>query len=386
MTKILFIHHAVGWGGAPINMINIINSLDMSSLYVEVLLLKDSIVSEKLYENNIPFKIAESKFYKRFYQYYSHTLPGNTKWYRIIKQIKLMFSWVLSRYYFAPKEIAKHKCDIVHLNSSVLTDWLAPCKAMNKRVLMHIQEPLSPGSIGFRYNFFRSQMKKYADQIITISHDNADRVGLNQKTTTIYNFTNISNTIPSSDSYGSKKVLYLGGAMPIKGFYSLVSALEYIDNDIKIIFAGYYPSKVMRKRLKKFLPKNIIKSESFEILRNSNKAVEVGLVQNVPAILSEVCCLVSPFTVEHFSRPIIEAFANYKPVIATKIEGIEEIVEDKLTGLLVEKNSPEELASAINYLCNNSNIAREMGMKGHTIAKKRFSNLNAKQFNRLYLS
>lgn len=383
MKKILFIHHTTGWGGAPINMINIINSLNKSKYKPEVLLLKDSIVSEKLRENNIPVKIAQSSFYKKFYKYYQHTVPGHIKWYNI-RQIRNIISWILSRYYFAPKELANHDFDLVHLNSSVLTDWLAPCKANGKKVVMHVQEPVYRGILEIRHTFFKLQMQKYTDCIIAISKDNAKRVGLPKKTKIIYNYTDISKVKPLLDSYKSKKVLYLGGSTYIKGFFTLIDALDYIDNDIKIIFAGNYPPEIIKNNWKRFLPKHKKMSKALGILRSNRKAVEVGLISNITSLLGEVCCLVSPFSVEHFSRPIIEAFANYKPVIATEIEGMDEIVDHNVNGILVKKDHPKDLAEAINYLCNNSIVAKEMGINGFEKASKLYSPNNVSRFEKVY--
>ena len=73
MKKILFIHHAEGWGGAPNCMINLIKGLDQAKFSGEVLLLKDSVVAEKLAENGINFRIADSHFYKRFYKFFPHS-------------------------------------------------------------------------------------------------------------------------------------------------------------------------------------------------------------------------------------------------------------------------------------------------------------------------
>jgi hypothetical protein len=123
--KILFIHHATGWGGAPNSLIKLINNLDKSKYDVEVLLLKNSIVNEKLDQFGIRHRIASSRFYKKYYRYFVHIelgAVGYVKWYHLCRFLKLAILWLLSRFYFAKRELAKHDYDIVHLNSSVLTN------------------------------------------------------------------------------------------------------------------------------------------------------------------------------------------------------------------------------------------------------------------------
>lgn len=387
MKNILFIHHGKGWGGAPSSMIKIILSLNPSEYSTEVLLLKDSIVSKILTENVIRYRVAHSWFYRYLYKYYSHTEIGHVKWYQIFTIIYLSLSWALSRFVFAPQILKDFNVDIIHLNSSVLTDWLAPCSSVS-RVVMHVREPFSNGSFGVRAHFFRMQMEKHADSIITISFDNARRLGLEGKTKVVYNYTESSHVEPKSGSYSSKKILYAGGAAYIKGFHILVDSLEYLNQDISVLLLGYYPRTVdnnfvLRLLQKVLYPRSYIRDKAIRKMRTSPKAVEIGLVGNIKTYLDEVCCLVSPFVISHFSRPIIEAYANYKPVIATNIKGMDEIVENGKTGILIHPD-PWELADAINYITDHPEVSKKMGEEGCKFASDKFTPENIKRFTEIY--
>ena len=390
MKKILFIHHATGWGGAPINMLNIINSLDNSKYDVEVLLLKDSIVSEKLREHNIKVSIARSPFYKNNYRYFEHSEAGYIKWFQIHKLIRLSILWLLSKYYFAWRELEELQYDIAHLNSSVLTDWLAPAKRKGK-VIIHIQEPFRKGKFDGLSCFFTLQMRRYADSIIAISKDNAARINIPLKTTVIYNYASIPVLSPTKDSYKSKKVLYLGGAFYIKGFYALVDSLKHLDEDIIVYFGGSYNDRhviglkeLMRKILRKVSPERRKRAKALKTMRSSKSAIEIGLTSNVDRYLDETCCLISAFSVPHFSRPIIEAHLHHKPVIASDVDGMDEIVTNNVSGIIVKKNDSCKLAEAINYLCNNPTIAQNMGELGFESAIKLYSPSNIEKFSNLY--
>jgi hypothetical protein len=221
--KILFIHHATGWGGAPNSMISLINQLSKDDFEIKVLLLKNSIVAEKLEQYKINFEVADSIFYKKFYQYFTHSEAGYLRWFHFFKFFKLSLIWILSRYYFAKRELQNHDFDIVHLNSSVLTDWLASANELGKCII-HIREPFRKGKIDILHPFFKRQMRKYAHHIIAISQDNANRIKLPDKTTIVYNNIIINNLDVIEDSYSSRKVLYLGGDAKIKGFYTIAKA------------------------------------------------------------------------------------------------------------------------------------------------------------------
>jgi len=387
VKKILFIHHAAGWGGAPVNMINIINSLDKNRYVIQVLLIKDSIVSNKLKESGIDYVIAESFFYKIFYQYYTHTVPGFIKWFNIGRQFIAGLSWIFSRYYFASRELKKLDFNIVHLNSSVLTDWLKPCSSRGK-VVIHIQEPLSKGYMGIRLRVFKYHMAKYSNKIVAISKDNAKRVGIPEKTEIIYNYYDVPGKPPEEKSYYSKKILYLGGDASIKGFYTLIESLDYLEKEIKIYFGGSYKKEKNYGAIKRII-KNLLfigrkKKAAIHKLNTYTNAIEIGMTDKVQKYLNEVCCLISPFSVSHFSRPVIEAQLYKKPVIVTDVDGINEIVEHDKNGLIIPKNNPKALAKAINDLTSNGEKAKKLGEAGYAEAIKKFTPKNVKEFELLY--
>lgn len=386
--KLLFIHHAVGWGGAPINMINVIEHLDKSKFDIEVLLIKDSVVSEQLKKRNIKYSVVSNWYYRKYYSFFSHTVIGMIKWYKIHKVLYLTIHWLLSKYIFSSKVLSEHEFDIVHLNSSVLTDWLASCKKKGS-VVIHIQEPFSNGYFGIRSSFFRRQMKKYADKIITISHDNARRIGIPEKTEVIYNYSDIPLSQPCANSYSSKKVLYLGGNQFVKGFYTLVNALDYLNKGVIVYFGGNYEVKsnsinMIKNLISLLLKAGNKKKNAINKMRNHKSAVEIGVVSNISEYLDDVCCLVAPSSVTHFSRPAIEAHLHKKPAIVTDIAGMDEIITHEINGLIVPKNCPKKLAEAINYVTDNSKIAKLYGEAGYTTAIIKFSPNNIQLYEQLY--
>lgn len=380
--RILYVHHAAGWGGAIINLVNIIQNLDHNKYDIKVLLIKNSIVTEKLAARNISWMLCESWFYKKFYKYYIHTIPNRLSIFNLRRQLRMVLSWLGSRYIFAAKELNNLDFDVIHLNSSVLTDWLLPSKKMGKKVILHIQEPLATGLFGIRYRFLRKQMQKYADKIIAISKDNAQRVNVIGKTTVVYNFTEIATKKPLEKSYYSRQFLYVGGTSEIKGFYTMVDALPLLHNDIEVIFIGDFNYKHIG--FGKVLKKNRRKLRAIKKIEKSKNARIVGEVDNIKPYLDEACCLISPFLITHFSRPIIEAYANFKTVIATNVEGINEEVSNGIDGIIIEDNSWHSLASSMNNLSENPSLIFHMSVKGHEKSQKMFSTENIQKIVNIY--
>jgi glycosyltransferase involved in cell wall biosynthesis len=72
---------------------------------------------------------------------------------------------------------------------------------------------------------------------------------------------------------------------------------------------------------------------------------------------------------EGLGRVIIEAFARGRPVVATRVGGIPDLVKDEVNGLLVEPDSAEGLAQAMIRVLNNPALAAELGAQARTDAE-----------------
>ncbi len=104
-----------------------------------------------------------------------------------------------------------------------------------------------------------------------------------------------------------------------------------------------------------------------------NRIRLVGPRTDVPAVMSALDCLVSASHEEGFSNVILEAMASALPVIATRVGGNPEAVEDKVTGLLVEPRNIEQMAQALRQLANDPKAAGKMGERGRDRVRALFS-------------
>jgi len=68
-----------------------------------------------------------------------------------------------------------------------------------------------------------------------------------------------------------------------------------------------------------------------------------------------------------------EAQLMEKPVIATSVGGVPELMKDVETGFLVKKNNPEELAEKISILVNDTKKSENMGKKGKDFVTRNFN-------------
>ena len=70
---------------------------------------------------------------------------------------------------------------------------------------------------------------------------------------------------------------------------------------------------------------------------------------------------------------LLEAQLMKKPVIATNVGGIPELIVDKKTGFLIEKGNSEELIKKIEEILNDPKKSEEMGIQGRKFVEKKFS-------------
>jgi glycosyltransferase involved in cell wall biosynthesis len=70
---------------------------------------------------------------------------------------------------------------------------------------------------------------------------------------------------------------------------------------------------------------------------------------------------------------LMEAMAAGVPVVATRLSGTPELVQDGVTGLLVEPHAPEALAAALERLLSDADLAAELSRNARALVEQSFS-------------
>ena len=99
----------------------------------------------------------------------------------------------------------------------------------------------------------------------------------------------------------------------------------------------------------------------------------VGMVDDVRPWLARADLVVLASRHESQGIALVEAMAGARPVVATNVGGIPELVEDEVTGLLVPPRDPARLAAAIARLLDDSILAARLGAAGRARVEERFS-------------
>jgi len=99
----------------------------------------------------------------------------------------------------------------------------------------------------------------------------------------------------------------------------------------------------------------------------------VGFQADPLQYLAAFSVFVLPSIIEGLPIVLLEAMAMGKPVVASQVGGVPEIVEDGVTGLLVPSGSSESLGKAIITLLGDPETQTRMGKSGKQRVKTLFS-------------
>lgn len=169
---------------------------------------------------------------------------------------------------------------------------------------------------------------------------------------------------------------YMGTLLPTKGVDLLISAFKKIrskDTRLSIYgkivpFSGfeYYP---------KFLKK---------MINNDNRIKLMGAYDNkdVSKIFADIDVLVvPPIWYENAPLVIQEAFLSRTPVIASRIGGIPELVNNGINGILFNPNDADDLKEKMQYIIDNPDIINKFN---GNIPKIKSIEENAEELEEIY--
>ncbi len=146
----------------------------------------------------------------------------------------------------------------------------------------------------------------------------------------------------------------IGRLVPIKGHEYLVAAAKGIINEFNntvFVFVGdgYLESRLERQ------------AESIGVRDN---IIFTGWRKDAVEIIALFDILVVPSLNEGMGKVLVEGMALGKPIVASSVGGITDLVNNGDNGLLVPPRDPDALKEAILKLIRNKNMAQEMGKKG----------------------
>ena len=283
------------------------------------------------------------------------------------------------------KKLIKSKPDIIHIQSHMLihsdiTSILSKMKKIPSILTIHTFGDAPPRPhLGMLMKFYIQTLGKinlkFVSKIIVLTPNAAEyisQLGIDkEKICIIPNGVNCNNFLNMPSPYRFKKnykidgemILFVGGLSPRKGVQYLIKAMPKILREIPdttLVIVG------IDWGFQSYL----------EVLSNElgvvNKVLFTGPVSNERLLEAYSACdvFVLPSEREGLPTVILEAMASGKPVVATNEGGNPYVIDDGVTGFLIDYGDDTKLADSIIKLLLDENLARKMGNDGRSVVKK----------------
>jgi glycosyltransferase involved in cell wall biosynthesis len=106
---------------------------------------------------------------------------------------------------------------------------------------------------------------------------------------------------------------------------------------------------------------------------NIRDSVEfLGLRSDIVDLLRQSWGFVLPSRGEGMPNALLEAMACGLPCIATRVSGSEDIIADGINGLLVDSERPADLAHALRWLIEDTDLAQRLGKEGRSTIEREY--------------
>lgn len=278
-----------------------------------------TLVAKKMYQNKKVIYIAAVVTPK--------LLLINLKNKRILSKIKELFYYILPLYFIERKAI--RICDkVIVLSESKKREFIDFYRIPLEKI-----EVINPGIKYEKYDI--PQSEKVIDEL------------------------NIKET--------DKVILTVSRLVPEKNIEFLIRSFSKIENvNKKLIIVGDGPMQTELKRV-------------CLDLRIADKVVFAGDRKKVEEFYSIADVFVLPSTYEGFGHVFLEAMASGVPVIGVRadyprvITATEEIIQDNVTGFLINDQNSEELSIKLQTLLDDENMRLRMSVECKREVKKRFT-------------
>jgi glycosyltransferase involved in cell wall biosynthesis len=349
--KILYVHGIKDIGGAETDLIAMIKGLDREHFHPSVACPPTGAFIERLKEIPVP------------------VFPVLFPSWRKLKDIWRIPIAVVSLVAILKRE----KFDLVHINDYWWTPvvWLA-CRISGIPFVVHIRQQMEPRRVKQYWLAKPNRLLAICNEIREVAIEGGVDPNCVQ---VVYSGVDLSSKVEQVNRglirqrYGLHPGQLIIGAVgnlfPRKGYEFLLEALTEIRKTIPNVHCvivgegddGYHKQLM-----------NLVNE------RDLNSVVTfAGFQSNVLEYMADFDVVVLPSILEGFGIVLLEAMAMGKPVVASRVGGIPEAVEDSVTGILVPPANSRKLAEALVVLLENSTLRQSMGEAGRARVETLFS-------------
>lgn len=163
------------------------------------------------------------------------------------------------------------------------------------------------------------------------------------------------------------KILFLSNLIKSKGVLVFIESMLLLKNEGYRFLATIVGSDV------EFSQKELTEIIKIKDLAANIKCVGAKYNEAKNTIIKKADVLVYPTLNDAFPLVLIEAMQFSVPIIATIEGAIPEIIDDGVTGYLVEKNAPQQIVDKLKLLIVNPEHRKEMGQAGRKLFEEKYT-------------
>jgi glycosyltransferase involved in cell wall biosynthesis len=269
--------------------------------------------------------------------------------------------------------IRRRRADVVYVNTLTLPHWLLAAQLARRPALCHVHE--AQEQLG------RSRARLLIAPLLAapliVANSDATRrwliahvPRLEARTRIVrigYRFAPAPEP-PERAAGGPATIVLVGRLSSAKGQNTAIDATALLAAQgrrvvlelVGDVFRGY---EAVRDQLR----------EQAERLGVADRVVFTGFVADPTAAYLRADVVVVPSLIESFGMVAVEACAQARPVVASSIGGLPEVVVDGSTGLLIPPRDPQALAAAVATLLDDPALARRLAVAGAERVRSEFS-------------
>jgi glycosyltransferase involved in cell wall biosynthesis len=367
---VLFIHHTNDMYGADIGLLHTLKSMDREQYHPIVILPSEMLtgmLSPELNRLGVEYHFAHLGILRK-------------KYFKMRRAVPLLVEMIRGIAYVRSTARSRH-VTLVYVNTIVTVSGAIGGRLAGVPVLWHIREILSmPRPV--RWVLYKA-LSICADRIVCVSKAVRDSLlkeapNLATKSVVVYNAVSVTANSSSEKTVGFREevgvpesaqlVGMVGRILPWKGQEVLAEAAALVlkkHPEVHFVAVGSYfgdQSQYLEKLTS--LLSTLGVENRFHLADYHSNITEVYRALDVFVLPS-----IKP---EPFGRVTVEAMAQGRAVVATNHGGTCELIEHRVTGMLVPPSDPEALAEAIELLLVNPTFRERMGRAAATFANANF--------------
>lgn len=362
--RIVYLLPELKWGGSEKHAIQLASGLRERGHDARIVcLFREGPLGDEAREKGIPFTCLNLP-----YRWGIRTLLGIQDWIRS-HPVDVLHTYLFGFHLFAglPARLLK-----------------IPVLLSSRREIPHWQKG--------RHRWLEKVGNLFVDQIVCVSKAvekwALEKEGIPpEKVLTIYNGVDVNRFNPARIQSFVRREFQIPSGTPLigtvanmateKGYPDLLEAAQLIlqkSPEARFLFVGFGPREgEIRERAQK--------------IAGHEQIIFTGARTDIPNLIGAMDVFVLASVIEGFPNVLLEALAMAKPVVATEVGGIPELIESGRNGILVPPRDGRALAEAVLSLFKNPEGARAMGRRGMEKIRKSFTlERMFDQYEALYLS